>query len=325
MRARFTTWRIYRCGLVANCRVLASAAILCVIFSSVSLSSVGTSSHRIFREHLKYCPRFIESLGAASVGPTPFPQAFADVLTLVDHVFILSVKGCAIQLPLSIVGHSTCIVGEVLDKCLPASFVGGNFQHAMRVTSMHAAVLDISLEAKYRRVAVMEDDLSFVRRQYSSEFATDVKRLLLSASWSLIRLGYRPYFLQERGTDHCPRVCRCVIHNSRFGENFCHLSSSGCDLRSSDFYVVSSTVYEVLIRHLLDLGVDNSKRIVDVYPMRRLPNQWLLVPQASYQRTLDVPPDYQLGAASLFIKKCVWPRPVPINISSQIVSMLEGS
>ena len=95
--------------------------------------------------------------------------------------------------------------------------------------------------------------------------------------------------------------------------------SPGCDMRSSDLYVLPSHAFLGLRRLLLDLKKPNTKRIVDVHPMRAYGKQWIFLPQISYQRTLDIPADYQIGAGALYVKKCVGPRPVSPLVSNQLV------
>ena len=108
----------------------------------------------------------------------------------------------------------------------------------------------------------------------------------------MIRFGFRPYFLEKTSREPCPTECRCYIKHDMARE-FCKLSKPGCDMRSSDFYVIHKTSYAPLLSKLLDLKQANSKRIIDTAPMRSLANQWLILPQASIQTKLDIPIDYQ--------------------------------
>ena len=189
----------------------------------------------------------------------------------------------------------------------------------MKVTFTHAAIITLSIEAGYKTIAVLEDDLAFVDRGLPSEATEKFARLLDdSNAWNIIRFGFRPYFLQHSGTSHCPSNCRCVTSKT-YGEHFCELRNPGCDMRSSDLYVLPSHNFLTFRARLLDLRLPNTKRIVDVHPMRAYGNQWILLPQVSYQRTLDIPADYQVGAGSLFVKKCVGPRPVASSVTKQLV------
>lgn len=82
-------------------------------------------------------------------------------------------------------------------------------------------------------------------------------------------------------------------------------------MRSSDFYIIHSNIFDRLQSLMLDTRQPGSKRIVDVRPMQSFPMQWYVIPQVSSQNTLDIPSDYQLGLGALYIKKCVRSRPLP--------------
>ena len=248
------------------------------------------------------------------------PATLASMLMFVDHTFVLSIKGCGSHIPPSLERRATCIIGSELDRCTPASFVQGKFGHAMKVTFTHAVVMLLSRRAGYKHVAVIEDDITFVDRKLSRESVNDFVHLLQTDFWSFIRFGYRPYFLQDGGgAKHCPMKCRCEM-NASMGDHLCKLRTSGCDLRSSDFYIVHSRHFADFTARMLDLSAQNSKRIVDLHPMRAFSDQWLFLPQVSYQATLDIPADYQLGAGSLYIKKCAGPRPLPNSVTEQLSS-----
>ena len=95
----------------------------------------------------------------------------------------------------------------------------------------------------------------------------------------------------------------------------------GCDMRSSDFYVINSQYFLTFQRAMLNRKRRNVDRIVDLYPMRSISKQWMFIPQVSFQRVLDIPVDYQIGSGSLFIKKCVLPRPIPPSVAEQAISV----
>lgn len=241
------------------------------------------------------------------------PTTISDLLAEVEHTFVVSVQGCRTTFPPGFAGNVSCILGNKIDKCAPRKFISGSHEHAMRVTYTHAVILQLSIEAGFQNVAVLEDDLQFSQtRSYVS--ASDLRRLLVSSSWSFIRFGYRPYFLQADGISPCPSPCRCST-SAKYGQNLCKLHGSGCDMRSSDFYIVSSATFFDFQSHMLDVKLSNSKRIIDVYPMRAFSKQWLVLPQVSFQGRLDIPSDYQLGLGALYVKKCAGPRPLPVHIS----------
>ncbi len=190
----------------------------------------------------------------------------------------------------------------------------------MKVSFTHAAVLYLATKANYRRVAVIEDDVAVRRGVFSEHLVPDFSNVLDSSTWSVIRFGFRPYFLEKTSREPYPTECRCYIKRSMARE-FCKLSKPGCDMRSSDFYVIHKKSYAPLLSKILDLKQANSKRIIDTVPMRSLANQWLILPQASIQTKLDIPIDYQMGLGALYVKKCVMPRPVSKIASHQFLNI----
>jgi len=238
-----------------------------------------------------------------------FPWQLQDMLTEVDHTFLVSYEDCRTPLPETLTRSATCVVGKSIDKCAPRRYLQGGFSHAMKVTFTHAVILQLAIDAGYRHITVLEDDTVFYERNMSIGAVSGFTRLLNSDSWSLIRFGYRPYFLQRNGIEHCATNCRCMLRH--FSEHFCEMQGRGCDMRSSDFYVVHSSHFKKLRDMLLDIRRPNSKRIIDVYPMRSFPKQWLVLPQVSSQKTLDIPTEYQLGLGALYMNKCAGPRPLP--------------
>ena len=226
---------------------------------------------------------------------------------------------CQTKLPRSFAGRASCVVGTKIDACAPQEFIRGPYTHAMKVSFTHAAVLYLSTKANYRHVAVIEDDVAVRRGVFSEHLAPDFSNVLDSSTWSVIRFGFRPYFLEKTSREPCPTECRCYIKRGMARE-FCKLSKPGCDMRSSDFYVIHKKSYAPLLSKILDLKQANSKRIIDTVPMRSLANQWLILPQASIQTKLDIPIDYQIGLGALYVKKCVMPRPVSKIASQQFLN-----
>ena len=209
------------------------------------------------------------------------------------------------------------VVRKVSDGVITAAEgVGAMRGVDVRVTQnfVKSAMCALSFGDAIPRLSECEDRRgrpSALSNAYSDQLAKIVKQ-------RSIQLGFRPYFLENASREPCPFECRCFIKQNMARE-FCKLPKSGCDLRSSDFYVVHEKSYAVLLPKLLDLKQANSKRIIDTAPMRSFANQWLILPQASIQTKLDIPMDYQIGLGALYVKKCVMPRPVPRIASQQIL------
>lgn len=270
-----------------------------------------------FQEAVDACRGFSRPLGVSD--DAPFSTQISEMLFKIDHVFVLSIDMCETKLPKSFAGRASCVVGTKIDACAPHEFIRGPYTHAVKVSFMHAAVLYLATKAKYRHVAVIEDDVAVRRGIFSAHLVPDFGNVLDSSTWSVIRFGFRPYFLEKTSREPCPTECRCYIKHDTARE-FCKLSKPGCDMRSSDFYVIHKNSYAPLLSKLLDLKQTNTKRIIDTAPMRSLANQWLILPQASIQRKLDIPIDYQIGLGALYVKKCVMPRPVSKIASQQFLN-----
>ena len=255
--------------------------------------------------------------GQPTTGEKSMPLYVTHFLKEVEHVFLICLHQCRTALPIAILNRSTHVLGSRVDACAPAPMISGKYVHALKVTFTHAIVMQRASEMGYRHIAVIEDDVLFLQQDFHIEMRRGFKRLLNSQRWNLLRFGYRPYFLQEHGARPCPASCRCSMCDM-YGEHFCHLKSTGCDLRSSDFYVIHSRSFKVFQSMLLDMTLPDTKRIVDVYPMRMLSGQWLIIPQLSFQENLDIPLDYQVGSSALLVKKCLHPRPVPNTLTAQL-------
>lgn len=310
-------------GHLPRVRALTTGFFLCfwgAIFRYV-LSAQGTPGAR-FRAAISACKDFSTPLGSSG-NSSSVPPPIAGILLQVDHVFVLSFKSCRLQLPTSFSGKATCVVGEKLDACAPREFIKGAHTHAMKVSFTHAAVLQLAYDRRARHVAILEDDVVLRRGNYSRQIVDDFTNLINSYSWSFIRFGFRPYFLEESSRGHCSSKCYCIIRK-HISETFCELTHAGCDMRSSDFYVIRAQFYMPFQSLIIDLKQKNSKRIVDMQPMRSFKNQWLILPQVSIQSQLDIPSDFQIGLGALYVKKCVHPRPLPSAVTAQFSTAWGG-
>ena len=241
------------------------------------------------------------------------------LFSAVEHIFLISFDKCRTNLPSNLADKATCIYGKYVDARAPRPFVRGEYEHALKVTFTHAFALQIAINSKFRNAAFLEDDLVFVNRNLSGSVENEFQVLLRSSQWSFIRFGFRPYFLQHAADIRCASNCRCTL-NSQFGPHFCALQQSGCDIRSSDLYVIHSDYFTPFQRKLLDLTAPSAKRIIDLYLSALFARQWLFLPQISFQSTLDIPEDYQIGIGALYVKKCAGRRPLPSVINQQLLN-----
>jgi len=290
-----------------------------------SLLKVREPSSTEFRTAVDECGKFTQPLKLDTTG-NYFSEKVIELLLEVDHVFVLGVDSCKTTLPHVFSGLGTCVVGRSLDACAPRAYIRGPYTHAMKVSFTHAAVLHLAQRSRYKHIAVIEDDIRIRPDAVSTNLVREFRALLESNAWSIIRFGFRPYFLEESSREHCPSKCRCEI-KKHISQQFCELSRAGCDMRSSDFYVIHERYYEPLRLKILDLKQANSKRIVDTHPMKHFAKQWLFIPQISIQTKLDIPVDYQIGLSALYVKKCVHPRPLSKLVTRQFfdVPVLRGN
>ena len=277
-----------------------------------------------FSEAVRSCPTFTSPMrNNTSTATRPVPKLISHMLSFVDHIYIISLHSCSLALPESLFSRTTCVHGKVLDSCAPREYLQGRQRgsHALKVTFTHAVTMQLAMNAGYSNVAIIEDDLEFISgrtEKFSKLVVSQFAALLHSKSWAIIRFGFRPYFLQTAGSKPCPKNCRCRI-SSKYGFHLCELRQHGCDMRSSDFYIIDANYIPIFQHAMLDRTRSNEDRIVDAYPMRSIRKQWFFIPQVSFQRVLDIPIDYQVGSGSLFIKKCVIPRPIPPSIAEQAI------
>lgn len=283
---------------------------------SVSMSMASTlsrdSNSDIFHRAATLCSDFLVSIPPkhnhtwTAVETDTWSSELTSALQILDHVYILTTAECGkVQLASSLGDKVSCISGLALDKCLTRRYTVGKQKHALKVTFSHAFIVHLASQAKHRSVAILESDALLIPHA-SFTFETDLRALLESNNWNIIRLGYRPYFLQESGTQKCPSACRCKM-DLRYGPSFCRLRGPSCDIRSSDFYVLHQRVFRSFKDKLMDLRLQQ-RRIIDLAPIQGVDKQWLLTPSISFQTTLDIPVAYQKGLNALYVKKCVGPK-----------------
>jgi len=306
-------------------RILAQ---LSIIFTVVVVCNFTFNKERsVFEFEISRCGEFIQPY---SRDPTriyeegeanAFYEHLITVFSHVDHIYVLSKENCVTKVSTEIAQKTSCISGNNLDECAPTWVLHGSMSHAKRVSFSHAVIMQLASQLGHGSIAVIEDDVRVLPRGYSAEFKVDFSGLLKSRDWGIIRFGYRPYFLQMNGASRCPSRCRCVVQ--QHGENFCKLRHTGCDLRSSDMYIIHSQHFLDVQRSIIGgLKHQAEDMIVDLRPLSSLKDQWLIIPQATVQSHLDIPFDYQVGLGALFVSKCVLPRPLPLSAQQQILGVV---
>ena len=229
-----------------------------------------------------------------------------EILSLTDATFVLAIDSCTLSFSDA---RWVCVKGKKIDSCVPKRLGKWIETHGYATSISHAFIFMYALSRGYRHVTIIEDDavLSTVRR----DLINDVRNVLQGpdAAWTFIRLGHRPFFLErqhklssEAHLDDpfkCPRSCACT----KVGTHACRMTESGCDMRSSHFYVANAKVFQQVIEYLLDISDEH--RIIDWFVLHRFPNQIYADYPIATQAALDLPLELQEGYAKLFKRLCV--------------------
>jgi hypothetical protein len=192
------------------------------------------------------------------------------------------------------------IDGRVFDECDQADKYG--LDHYKRASLSHAAAVADAMNKKYKSVAVVEEDSTTPRNggevfdaPLSDVDAFALKKALAAEDWSFARLGWRQYTLEIAPTSQCPPQCSCLMR----GEKLCFVAGSGCDLRSSDSYIISHRYFRWMLDQLIQGGT------VDYDVLPRAPGTLLALPILSAQKTLDIPVEHQAAVSELFMNRCL--------------------
>ncbi len=242
------------------------------------------------------------SLLAPYLHSASFPSSIMEIVNLADHVFVIGItcETCE-KLTVNWVLRPklTCVCADELNRCL----VGHDTLSRTRMMSnSHGYVHLFAKRMEYKHIAVMEDGLMFKEPANLEMGLKNVKELLYSSSWTLVRFGARPHFLEGLVLDSCPSSCICESFNDD-KPTLC-IMGSGCDLRSAEFYISSERAFLIIAEHLNDdtrvprqAKNDPESRSSrppelgkDVFP--HFPDQWLMLPVLSMKKQ-----DYQLGDA----------------------------
>ena len=320
---------------------LAVAACACVALASFQGESAQRRARRMIHQSSLSSMSCDEAFAPARVGTWEgMSLAVADVIAATDHVYILGVEDCwsenvTTRVPSQWAGKSSCVNGKVLDKC-SAEHTGVYFDsHYTRVSVSHGLIIKAAKEAGHASVTVMEADATFNDEQdLFAQTVSDAKHLITGPSsaqlgrvelgapgqshWNIIRLGFRPHLFEEYEIQKasnggyveittgvledvaCPEQCECT--QIRPDGQLCLLTSSGCDLRSSEMYIASARAYDELLESLFD-GTDDT--IIDHFVLQNIEHSWIVHPSRTVQKDLDIPVSLQKRVQGVFEHKCL--------------------
>lgn len=108
-------------------------------------------------------------------------------------------------------------------------------------------------------------------------------------------MGWRQFTLEMNPTMECPQECKCDVRTSKL----CFVSNGGCDLRSSDSYIISERYYRWTLDKLINGGT------VDYDVLPRAPGVLLTLPILSTQKRLDINIEHQAAVSDLFMERCL--------------------
>ncbi len=242
-------------------------------------------------------------------GCTKISDAGARLAALSDHVYVICMKCDKIVLPLQWAGKVTTVHGADIDPCYGRA--AADHWHKASMSHVHA-LLD-AVKYQYKTVTIVEEDAITVspdRVDANAGFDIDGLEHAIKndSSWNTVRVGYRPYFFEQQSanvpvgsTPHyaCPLACKC---HETTAKNACIVRENGCDMRSSDFYMIRMSQSRA-IRKTVGAG-----STIDMEALRNVHHQMYVLPQLSYQANLDRTREQQVNMAHRFRDLCFVPK-----------------
>ena len=214
-----------------------------------------------------------------------------------EQIYILCMKCSKLSVPDEWKDKVTFIRGKDVDPC----YGKNGLNHWIKASMSHVHVYTDALLRGFDVITVMEEDAMTRDFTNTTEDRVDalVEAVKSNADWSTVRLGYRPYFFEEQSMTNklpytCPVKCRC----HELTEHACIMPQKGCDMRSSDFYLLRVPRGRE-IRSKIYQG-----STVDMEALQGVRNQLFVVPQLSFQGVLDRAEQAQINMGNRFNSLC---------------------
>lgn len=238
-------------------------------------------------------------------GFAKFSEHATRIANLAEHVYILCTK-CSLMIPNAWQGKASFVHGHKIDECLQTQ----NADHWHKASFSHAHALMDALKKGYGTVAIIEEDVltrdlaegnDGLQLLYKN-MASLRQAMKQEPQWQTVRAGYRTMFIDRPWESRsklgegeaCPRPCLC----DRVNDFTCIMRAAGCDMRSSDFYLVRNESMQRIIDGIY------KGFTVDCEAMGDVGNQIYLTPQLSFQSNLDININKQLNMSNQFVEKC---------------------
>jgi hypothetical protein len=218
-------------------------------------------------------------------------------LNLADQVYVICVDCAGLLIPEPIAHKTLLVDGKIYDACDQADNIG--LDHYKRASLSHGAAIADALIKQFGKVAIVEDDSTSPDGEHAVTLApTDLEgfaQAMKQNDWSFFRMGWRQFTLEMDPTLECPQECKCDVRTSKL----CFVSNGGCDLRSSDSYIISERYYRWTLDKLINGGT------VDYDVLPRAPGVLLTLPILSTQKRLDINIEHQAAVSQLFMERCL--------------------
>ena len=218
-------------------------------------------------------------------------------LNLADQVYVICVDCAGLLIPERIAHKTLLVDGKIYDACDQADSIG--LDHYKRASLSHGAAIADALIKQFGKVAIVEDDSTSPDGEHAVTLVPSdldgFARAMKQEDWSFFRMGWRQFTLEMDPTLECPQECKCDVRTSKL----CFVSNGGCDLRSSDSYIISERYYRWTLDKLINGGT------VDYDVLPRAPGVLLTLPILSTQKRLDINIEHQAAVSDLFMERCL--------------------
>ena len=226
--------------------------------------------------------------------------AYTQALSLAEQVYVLCVRCDTFVVPDLLGGKTILVDGRVFDECDQADKYG--LDHYKRASLSHAAAVADAVNKKFKSVAVVEEDsVTPMKGAGFRRASLRDGRVRFEESARRGRLVVRALGVAtvHAGDRAAVGVSAAVFVRDARREAVL-AGGLGCDLRSSDSYIISHRYFRWTLDQLIQGGT------IDYDVLPRAPGTLLALPIFSAQKTLDTPVEHQAAVSELFMNRCLF-------------------